>query len=477
MNIVYNSDPLRASMSRRPTKATLSAKFVHGDKASFGKLRANSLQIGTALGNVVTKSVKCTSKLDAPQVAVGTLLDAKKVTVGSSVSEGKLEMYSQADGQGTKELVVLPTFNGAASSQMTFYGSNKAMNPGSSDGFDANFSKSLLVQGNLFIGDPGDLYEGYKTLFCKSIMFRSSVLKLNYDLKTKVTTPTLEGLKDGTHNNVSVTNTNITTVTLNIKVTNGVISEIKVAQTASGLNKGSTLTVAANPAIGNTSPIVITLDNDCFENRTSTLNQDVANRLVINNNQPIAISDQNQVIRAKAISLFSSNEKRQRNLFVDDGNGLLHVSDEGTSITNGWPIEANFNGTPSTKFSDDRLKHNETEIKNATATLAKIKPYVYDMTETFLPADYKGPLDEKKTPYHKESGFIAQEIQQIPELEHLVVPGDETTPYKLKYDGFLAFMVQASQERASEVQALKSELQALRAEVQALKAQSGSGSE
>lgn len=45
--------------------------------------------------------------------------------------------------------------------------------------------------------------------------------------------------------------------------------------------------------------------------------------------------------------------------------------------------------------------------------------------------------------------------------------GDETHPYRLKYNGFLAFLVKGFQEMAAKVQSLE-------AEVQALKAQSGS---
>ena len=169
-------------------------------------------------------------------------------------------------------------------------------------------------------------------------------------------------------------------------------------------------------------------------------------------------------LHANGISLYNYNGATQhrRTLFCGT-DGRLYISPDGNSTDTGEPIEVTSGTSPDTQFSDDRLKHNETEIKNATATLAKLKPYVYDMTQTFLPADYKGPLDEKKTPYRKESGFIAQEIQQIPELEHLVVPGDETTPFKLNYNGFLAFLVEGFQEMSAEIKALKAKVQSLEA--------------
>ena len=154
---------------------------------------------------------------------------------------------------------------------------------------------------------------------------------------------------------------------------------------------------------------------------------------------------------------------------VNSSNGLLELfNNNGTS---GYIVtttdENNVSGNLSAP-SDDRLKHNETDIKNATETLKKIKPYVYDMTETFLPADYKGPLDQKTTPYHKESGFIAQDVEKIPELAHLVTPGDEKTPYKLKYDGFMAFIVQACQEMSTELDTVKSAHSDTRAQLETL---------
>ena len=175
----------------------------------------------------------------------------------------------------------------------------------------------------------------------------------------------------------------------------------------------------------------------------------------------------NKTIHLGKVSLYNKDHSKRRNLFVNKAGKLCIGNEDPDDNTENeiQTIKLDTNGSPlpQSSNSDDRLKHNETEIKNATATLAKLKPYVYDMTQTFLPADYKGPLDEKKTPYRKESGFIAQEIQQIPELEHLVVPGDETTPFRLNYNGFLAFLVEGFQEMSAEIKALKAKVQSLEA--------------
>lgn len=129
-------------------------------------------------------------------------------------------------------------------------------------------------------------------------------------------------------------------------------------------------------------------------------------------------------------------------------------------------------GFSSISSSDDRLKHNETKIQDARAVLAKLVPLVYDKTNMFLDAKYTGPLDAKLTPYHKESGFIAQEVEKIPELKHLVIKGNDTTSYSLNYVGLLAFVVGASQEMSNEIEELKRQHQTLMARMEALEKKS-----
>ena len=93
--------------------------------------------------------------------------------------------------------------------------------------------------------------------------------------------------------------------------------------------------------------------------------------------------------------------------------------------------------------SDDRLKHNEENISNGLDTIMKLKPQIYDKTQELKEEDYNGDLEEE---YIRESGFIAQEVYTIPELEHCVFPGDETTPWGLRYQGIIAYNVKAIQE-------------------------------
>jgi len=63
--------------------------------------------------------------------------------------------------------------------------------------------------------------------------------------------------------------------------------------------------------------------------------------------------------------------------------------------------------------SDDRLKDNEEYLRNATNTLMKLKPQLYDKKESFT-----------SNIYHHEAGLIAQDIwYDAPELRFAVKPG------------------------------------------------------
>ena len=68
--------------------------------------------------------------------------------------------------------------------------------------------------------------------------------------------------------------------------------------------------------------------------------------------------------------------------------------------------------------SDDRFKHNEIHITNGLEIIKKLQPQFYDKSDNMKDENYNGVLEEGT--YHKESGFIAQEVNEINELKHLV---------------------------------------------------------
>jgi hypothetical protein len=72
-----------------------------------------------------------------------------------------------------------------------------------------------------------------------------------------------------------------------------------------------------------------------------------------------------------------------------------------------------------TSSSDDRLKENEVLITNATDTLLKLRPEIYDKKPEFYSTD--------PSTFYKESGLVAQDIWYgAPELRHLVKLGSRT---------------------------------------------------
>lgn len=96
------------------------------------------------------------------------------------------------------------------------------------------------------------------------------------------------------------------------------------------------------------------------------------------------------------------------------GMGAAPVS--GTTLTISGNVTAS--GTV-TSASDDRLKENEVLVTNATETLMKLRPEIYDKKPDFVSTD--------TSTWQKESGLIAQDLWYgAPELRHLVKLGTHT---------------------------------------------------
>lgn len=131
--------------------------------------------------------------------------------------------------------------------------------------------------------------------------------------------------------------------------------------------------------------------------------------------------------------------------------------------------------------SDDRLKENETYITNATETLKKLTPQIYDKYYT---------MDLSGTPF-VESGLISQEVwYNAPELRHIVTLGadtdasgnehtptpdeldlsgndiqndidygshgwSQTTPSSLNYTGLVPYLIKSIQELEARISALE----------------------
>jgi len=114
--------------------------------------------------------------------------------------------------------------------------------------------------------------------------------------------------------------------------------------------------------------------------------------------------------------------------------------------------------------SDDRYKHNETNIDNGLETVMKLSPETYN--KDILNDDGEVVFT------NFESGFIAQEIEEIPELKHLIMLKDPNNPdsYKyLNYIGLMPYNVKAIQELYTKNIQLENKLSQLENELNLIK--------
>lgn len=133
-----------------------------------------------------------------------------------------------------------------------------------------------------------------------------------------------------------------------------------------------------------------------------------------------------QSLKLSMIKSYTSAENRDTMLATFSGSPEISMNSRGIGIRTNNPQEhfyvlGNIYASGSiTPGSDDRIKINEEFITNASDTLNKLRPQIYDKWDRL---DY---ASNDEAVLFKESGFIAQEVfYDAPELRHLVrVPGD-----------------------------------------------------
>ena len=131
--------------------------------------------------------------------------------------------------------------------------------------------------------------------------------------------------------------------------------------------------------------------------------------------------------------------------------------------------------------SDDRIKHNETPLTNALETIRKLNPRHYIKTLKMYDADHQleldasgNPLDASGNPmpvseYIIEDGFIAQEVNEIPELKYAFneSPGEDM-PHGLDYTSIFTTAVKALKELDELDGQRQTKLSSLQARIEAL---------
>ena len=124
--------------------------------------------------------------------------------------------------------------------------------------------------------------------------------------------------------------------------------------------------------------------------------------------------------------------------------------------------------------SDDRLKHNEEDITDALGTIRKLNAQKYQKTDEPKEADFNGELTGY---YIEETGFIAQDVMEIPELAYCVTEGvtaEGKDIYNLKYNDIFVVNVQAVKELDAIVQSQQTKIDSLEARLTALESRNES---
>ena len=170
-------------------------------------------------------------------------------------------------------------------------------------------------------------------------------------------------------------------------------------------------------------------------------------------------------------------------MMIDGENGNIGIGR--TSPSYKLDVAGSIRADSTVYNSDDRIKNNESYITNATETIMKLKPQIYDKYNNF---DMSGN-------YERESGLIAQEIYyDVSELRHLVNIGQDadlsnniTTSANpsidpdysnwgsefagVNYNGLIPYLIKSNQEQQQIINTEKAKAAALETKVQSLETQ------
>ena len=119
-------------------------------------------------------------------------------------------------------------------------------------------------------------------------------------------------------------------------------------------------------------------------------------------------------------------------------------------------VSGNSYTTGTATSSDNRLKHNEKSIENALETICKLQPKQYYKTTQLYDENHNFNFDGSGNMVDicgnilsvppQEYGFIAQEVENIPELNFTVKKGSDIAPYGIDYNSIYTVAVKAIQE-------------------------------
>ena len=155
---------------------------------------------------------------------------------------------------------------------------------------------------------------------------------------------------------------------------------------------------------------------------------------------------------------WSGNSNTKALLALNQFTASLRVlNDTGAEITSMSPYKDGYIYYRGTLWnvSDDRLKSYETDVSNATDMVMKMKPKFYKKHPTLITDESEPDLTDVL--HFDEYGFIAQELQEDPELSHFVKKNPETEIYHVNYVEMIPLLVQTIKELNDRIKVLESQ--------------------
>jgi hypothetical protein len=267
------------------------------------------------------------------------------------------------------------------------------------------------------------------------------------------------------------------------------------------INVGSLVDIRTNVDYTTNSVNAMVVDGDCVFTTSSGKNDPV--KIAMNNSsfnyQGVAFYN------TKANAEAASGTGRLAYLESHRTTGELNLRASASNIieSNGGSYNitlssSGFTGTHATyNSSDDRIKFDEELITNATDSIMKLRPQIYNKQFEM------GTEDKRDREYNleriKEAGLIAQEVYyEAPEFRHLVVSNsddiielDEDVDFEdiqndinyedfgwnpkvkagIKYHEFIPYLIKMNQEQQNEISSLKSQLSTNQNEINSLESQ------
>lgn len=152
------------------------------------------------------------------------------------------------------------------------------------------------------------------------------------------------------------------------------------------------------------------------------------------------------------------------NRFKVDSNGYIRLSNvpNGSSVAEWDSASGNIVVTTlyyisQVFYSDDRIKSNKRDISNATNILMKLKPVQYEKHSQLIVPEGVEDTDLSGVEHFTETGFVAQEVEKIPELSYMVeeIKYTKDKLKGIKTNNLIAYLVKAFQEQETRIQALE----------------------